>query len=65
MPKKKTHKTASKRFKISGRKKLMRRKARQGHFNARATGNQTRNKRGILPIAKVDEKPTKELLPYM
>ncbi len=43
----------------------MRRKSRQGHFNARATGNQTRKKRGIVAIAKSDEKPTKELLPYL
>lgn len=45
MPKQKTRKAVSKRFKISSKKKVMRRKSKQNHFNARQSSDQKRNKR--------------------
>ena len=45
MPKIKTHKATAKRFKVTKTEKVKQRKAGQGHFNARETGNTKRNKR--------------------
>ena len=45
MPKMKTRKCISKRVKITGNKKISRRKARQNHFNARQDGDHKRAKR--------------------
>lgn len=45
MPKVKTHKATAKRFRMSKGGKLIRRKAGQGHFNARESGVTTRSKR--------------------
>ena len=42
----KTNKSLAKRIKISGTGKIMKRPPGQNHFNSKATGNQTRNKRG-------------------
>ena len=42
----KTKKSAKKRFKITGKKKLFHRRTHQNHFNAKESGNGTRNKRG-------------------
>ena len=41
----KTHKTISKRVKVTASGKLIKRKAGQDHFNSRESGNVTRNKR--------------------
>ena len=45
MPKIKTHKATSKRFKLTKTEKLKQRKAGQNHFNARESGNTKRKKR--------------------
>jgi len=45
MPKLKTRKAVAKRFKFTSKKKVLRRKAGQNHFNARQTPKQKRNKR--------------------
>ena len=42
----KTNRSAQKRFKTSGKRKLLRRGVKQNHFNARANGNAKRGKRG-------------------
>jgi ribosomal protein L35 len=42
----KTKKAFSKRIKITGSGKIMKRPPNQNHFNARADGNQTRGKHG-------------------
>jgi len=42
----KTKKALLKRVKITGRKKIMKRPPHQNHFNAKDSGNQTRQKRG-------------------
>jgi len=69
MPKLKTHKTASKRFKISGKKnraarKLMRRHTGQDHFNSRESGKVGINKRRDEVVRDVDVKNIKRLMPY-
>ncbi|MFH1611928.1 MAG: 50S ribosomal protein L35 [bacterium] len=60
----KTNKATLKRIKITGRKKILKRSTNQGHFNAKNSGNDTRNKRkdSLLP-AKHAEAVRKQL-PY-
>jgi len=64
MQKFKTHKSISKRFKITKKGKLMKKKAGQDHFNARESGNITRGKRRAQEAAKAIAKPLKPLIPY-
>jgi len=64
MPKLKTQKSVSKRFKITKTKKVMKRKAGQDHFNSRESGKTTRNKRRDIEMSKTFEKNIKELMPY-
>ncbi len=45
MPKIKTRKAVAKRFKITSKKKVLRRKSRQNHFNARQDSDHKRAKR--------------------
>ena len=45
MTKLKTRKSIVKRFKLTKNKKVLKRKAGQGHFNAKESGNKTRAKR--------------------
>jgi len=59
----KTNKSALKRFKI-GKKKMMRRRVNQNHFNARDTGEETRSKRGYKQLLGADERDMKKILPY-
>jgi len=63
MPKIKTHKATAKRFTIT-RKKILRRKAGQDHFNARERGNTTRNKRRDIEASGTNIKTIKKLMPY-
>lgn len=64
MPKIKTHKATVKRFKKTGSQKLTQRKAGQDHFNARETGNTTRQKRLDISTTKTLAKTIKLLTPY-
>lgn len=64
MPKMKTQKSISKRFKISKTGKLMKKKAGQGHFNSREKGSVTRAKRRPKNTAEAVAKPLKNLIPY-
>jgi large subunit ribosomal protein L35 len=41
----KTHKALAKRFKVTKKGKVLKRKAGQAHFNTRETGNTSRKKR--------------------
>lgn len=52
----KTRKSISKRFKITKTKKILRRHTRQDHFNARDSGNKTRQKRGMVRVSGTDRK---------
>lgn len=51
MPKLKTIKAIAKRFKVTKNGKILKRVAGQGHFNARETGKETRNKRRDLVMS--------------
>jgi ribosomal protein L35 len=64
MPKIKTHKATVKRFKRTGKNKLTQRKQGQDHFNARETGNVTRQKRLDISTTRTLEKTIKTLTPY-
>ena len=59
----KTHKTVSKRIRITKRGKLLKRKGGQDHFNSRESGNVTRNKRRDLEVSKVYVRNIKSLMP--
>ncbi len=45
MPKLKTRKSVVKRFKVTSKKKILRRRSRQNHFNARQNSDHKRMKR--------------------
>lgn len=64
MPKLKTNKSALKRFKIT-KKKVLHRHPHQNHFNAKQSGQKTRQKRGyeVLPSTKISQN-IKKILPY-
>lgn len=68
MPKLKTHKATVKRFRFSGatkkKRKIIRRKAGQDHFNARESGKVTKNKRRDVQAHKSNKKTIKQLTPY-
>jgi len=64
MPKIKTHKTTVKRFKKTGRNKIMKRKCGQDHFNSRDRGKITRSKRRDITMAATEIKIIKTLTPY-
>jgi len=52
MPKLKTHKSIVKRFKITKKRKVIKKLAGQNHFNARESGNITRGKRRLTRLSK-------------
>jgi large subunit ribosomal protein L35 len=62
MPKIKTHKATTKRFKTTKSDKLMHRKAGQGHFNARESGRTTRSKRRDVVATKKLDKTIRSLM---
>ncbi|MAG44419.1 50S ribosomal protein L35 [bacterium] len=64
MPKIKTRKSASKRFKISKSGKVLRKKIGQDHFNVKESGKKTRKKRKQQKVVKSDLNRIKKLLPY-
>lgn len=61
----KTHKATSKRFKITKKKKMIKRKAGQDHFNSRENGKTRRNKRSDVKLTSgITQKTIDTLLPY-
>ena len=62
MPKRKTIKAISKRFKITKTGKVKKRKDNQNHFNAKDSGKKTRNKRQDLTLSKSDAKIIKRII---
>jgi len=62
MPKMKTHKATAKRFKVTGKGKLRRRKARATHLRRRKSKRVKRQMRGDLPVAKSDRKRIRQIL---
>lgn len=61
MPKLKTHKATMKRFRYTGKNKILRRKAGQDHFNARESGVTTRKKRRDVSAPKMFGKIIRKL----
>ncbi len=65
MPKQKTNKAVSKKFKVTGSGKLLRRATGQNHYNSRDTGTSTRAKRLDAGIAiPAEEANLRKALPY-
>ena len=58
----KTKKALRKRVKITGSGKILKRPPRQNHFNAKDSGNKTRQKRGYVSAPNSLEKKAKALL---
>ena len=61
----KTNKAIAKRFKVTKNKKVLKRKEGLDHFNAKNTGKQTRNKRGVKKLSDTHKKALKAGLPYV
>jgi len=64
MPKLKTRKSISKRFKITKKKKVLKRTCGQDHFNSRESGKVKRNKRRPSKLGKSHQKNVKVNIPY-
>ena len=62
MPKMKTHSGASKRFRLTGSGKVMRRRANRGHLLEHKSSRRTRRLAGDVPVAPGDLKRIKKLL---
>ena len=62
--KQKTHKTISKRIKVTKTGKLMKRRGGQDHFNARDTGKNVRNKRRDDQLSKSNRKLIRDMMPH-
>jgi ribosomal protein L35 len=60
----KTRKAVLKRFKITGKKKLLRKLARQNHFNAKEAGRKTMKKHRLKLASPADEKKLRKQIPY-
>lgn len=64
MPKLKTRKAVAKRFKLTASGKVLRRKSKQNHFNARQTPKKKREKRNDQVVAEQFSKNIHVALPY-
>ncbi len=64
MAKQKTKKAASKRFTFSSKGKVKHRHVKQAHFNALATGSETRRKHHDKKVSPADLGRIARLLPY-
>jgi len=62
--KQKTHKTISKRIKITKTGKIMKRRGGQDHFNTRDTGKNVRNKRRDDQLSSSNRKLIRDMLPH-
>lgn len=62
MPKIKTKKSIAKRFKVTKKKKVMKRGCSQDHFNARETGQQKRAKKLDRVMSSADAKNIRRLI---
>jgi ribosomal protein L35 len=60
----KTHKALAKRITITRTGKIIKRKAGQGHFNSRESGNVTRAKRTDVSVSKALRGIIKTSIPY-
>lgn len=62
--KQKTHKSISKRIKVTKSGKIMKRRGGQDHFNTRDTGKKVRNKRRDDQMSKANRNLIKDMLPH-
>jgi large subunit ribosomal protein L35 len=62
MPKMKTHSGASKRFRLTGTGKVMRRRANRAHYFEHKPSKRTRRLAGEVVLSPADVKKTKKLL---
>ena len=60
----KTRKAASKRYKVTGKKKFLRRHAYKGHLLRKKSNNQKRKLSQNILVSTSDSKPIKLMLPY-
>ncbi len=65
MGKMKTKKALAKRLKITGGKKILKRRTHQDHLNAKDSGNRTRRKREVNKLSSSNRKVVKRLLPNL
>jgi large subunit ribosomal protein L35 len=64
MPKMKTKKSVIKKVRLTKKRKLLRRKTGQNHFNSKETGKKGRQKRKDVRLFQTDEKNLLKALPY-
>jgi large subunit ribosomal protein L35 len=64
MPKLKTRKAASKRYKITGNNNFLRRHAYMGHLLMKKSNKQKRKLSQVILVNYSDSKPIKLMLPY-
>lgn len=64
MPKLKTHQATVKRIRFTKKGKMIQRKAGQNHFNARESGNITRNKRRDVSLSESFRERIKQAIPH-
>ena len=62
MPKMKSHSGTSKRFKVSGRGKLLRQQANRRHLLEHKPSRRTRRLDGVVPVSKADTARVRRLL---
>jgi large subunit ribosomal protein L35 len=62
MPKMKSHSGASKRFRLTGTGKVVRRRANRAHYLERKPSTMTRRLAGYVELAPQDAKKIKKLL---
>jgi large subunit ribosomal protein L35 len=64
MPKLKTRKAASKRYKVTGNNNFLRRHAYKGHLLMKKSNRQKRKLSQVILVNPSDVKPIKLMLPY-
>jgi len=64
MPKIKTHQATAKRYIVTKKNKLKKKKAGQDHFNAKETGNMGRNKRRDVSVHSTETRNIHSFIPY-
>jgi large subunit ribosomal protein L35 len=64
MPKLKTHKGAQKRFKVTGKKKILHNKAYNSHILTKKSPKRKRRLGKQALVSKADRKTIKDMLPY-
>jgi large subunit ribosomal protein L35 len=63
-PKLKTHRGAKKRFKVTGKKKILHNKAYKSHLLTKKSAKRKRKLGEKEEVSKADKKQVKKMLPY-